>query len=149
MNMSSPTPDSTGIQLFCDDTKCVDPEKDVLICVKCRRRVHYKCTRFSAYQIHVIKTNRTNIYYCSNCVIVPRKLLDLVPLQNHSLSVSNSKKEINRLRREIEACEALIKNHESNNDQSQRLLQSIKKQKVLSPRCCSIWKKISRRKWMT
>ena len=102
-------------KLICNNTHCTsdeDEDEGSLVCTKCRRLVHYRCTKLPAYQIQVINTKRNYAYYCQNCVTVPQELLEVVSQPDRLLA--NSKKEIDRLRREIKACEALIKQCEEN-----------------------------------
>lgn len=56
---------------------------------------------------------------------MPRKLIEAV--SDKSLSLSNSRKEIDRLRREIKACEALIKQHQENEE---KLIKTVKRQDI-------------------
>ena len=97
--------DVSSTLLLCKDSECVtNQDEDSLVCIKCMRLVHYKCTKLPAYQIHIINTKRNYPYYCQNCVVVPQELLDLVPNET----------DIAHLKREVKGCEALIDYHEDN-----------------------------------
>ena len=117
--------DVSSTQFFCNDTECMTSEDDehTLVCIKCMRLVHYKCSKLPAYQIHVINTKRNYPFYCKNCVDVPQRLLNLVPTNERTLQ----EKEIERLKREVDGCEALIEHHE---DTEKKLTAQIDKQSL-------------------
>ena len=101
--------DVSSTLLICNDTKCMtDDDHNTLVCIKCMRLVHYECSKLPAYQIHVINTKRHYPFYCKNCVDVPQSLLNLVPSNERTLP----EKEIERLKREVAGCEALIEHYE-------------------------------------
>ena len=109
--------DGSSKILTCSNSLCVSnkvEDDDYLTCMKCKRRVHYHCTKLPAYQIHIINTKRNHNYYCQNCVNVPQELLDRVSLRERLTPLPTPIKEVTeQLRREVKACEALIKNHQN------------------------------------
>jgi len=124
---SETSSDRTDALLICTDSQCVDDQdKDSLKCLKCQRSVHYRCTKLPAYQIHVIKSRRNYGFYCENCVTVPQDLLELVPKRQRSQPSLKTSKEIDRLKREVDACVGLIKNHQNNEERLKGIIDSHK-----------------------
>ena len=123
MSLLSSLDGGSATLLICSNTRCVsDEENDYLTCKECKRRVHYRCSKLPAYQIQVIKSKRNYAYYCPNCVILPEELKDLVPIQQKPL-ISKSK-EVDRLRREIKGCEALLKQNKENEETMKECIKS-------------------------
>ena len=119
--LSASVHDDINRLLNSNDTHCVDDgDKKAVLCSKCRRSVHYCCTKLPAYQIQVILTKRTYGYYCQNCVAVPQELLELDSKQN----VLELTEETIRLKREIEGCEAIIKKHKENEEELKNTMKS-------------------------
>jgi len=111
---SETSSDRTDALLICTDSQC------------CQRSVHYRCTKLPAYQIHVIKSRRNYGFYCENCVTVPQDLLELVPKRQRSQPSLKTSKEIDRLKREVDACVGLIKNHQNNEERLEGIIDSHK-----------------------
>ena len=108
--MASPESDNSEDILICNQSQCTkDEDKDSLTCGKCKRSVHYRCTMLPAYQIQLILNKRgPNKYVCQNCVDVPEDLLQLVPIKQRSHPSLKTEKEIERLRRDNDALNAII-----------------------------------------
>ena len=114
---------SSEYMLICTDSQCLkDEDEDCLSCEKCKRKVHYRCTKLPAYQIQTIIGIRSQKYYCQNCVKVSKQLLELVPNKPKPLPSIKLTNEIEKLKREVEGCESLIKHHVENEN---RLTETI------------------------
>ena len=126
--LSSRISSTNTAQLICTITECTDDQDaDSLQCSKCKRMVHYRCTKLPAYQIHLFKTrlkNKSYRYQCQNCVEVPQDLLDLIPNRERSHSSRKTEKEIENLKRDIKGCENLIKHQEENEKELQNTIKS-------------------------
>ena len=125
--MSSTSPStSKDSPIICTLSNCIDDQDaDVLKCYKCKRRVHYRCTRLPAYQIQVFINKRIYKYECQNCVEVDQKLLDLVPPKERHHPSLKTEKEIEGLRLNIKCCENVIKQQK----EKQKTLQTTMKDK--------------------
>ena len=82
--------------------------------------------KLPAYHIHTIKKTKNARYHCSNCVMVPKILLELVPNRQRSQPSLKITKEIERLQREISGCESLIKKHQENETDFKRIIKDQK-----------------------
>ena len=105
-------PDSSFEESFrCSTSACInDNSKNRLQCGDCKRLIHLRCTMLPAYQIQLYLSKRSPKYICSNCVTVQKDLVDLLKTQDVPFYVvSRDKEEIKRLRKELSACENLLK----------------------------------------
>ena len=107
VNSVNSSMDST---LKCSTSQCVDDDDtNRLRCESCGRKVHYRCTLLPTYQIQVLK-KRTMKFVCINCVNVSKQLQEVIDTQDVPFSiVSRDKEEIKKLRKELSACENLLK----------------------------------------
>ena len=117
-------------KLVCTAHECVNPyeDPDVLKCGSCDRKVHYRCTRLPAYQIHVFKSTtkkRTYIYQCQNCVDVPKDLLELIPNRERSQPSLQTTQELERLQQDVKTYTNTIKQQQQKED---HLLKTIEDQ---------------------
>ena len=63
----------------CIPSKCLENEdKNHLICVLCKRKVHYECSELPAYEIQRIISSSSNSYKCITCVRVPKSLMKIM-----------------------------------------------------------------------
>jgi len=84
---------------LCTPSRCLDNgDKDHLICVLCKRKVHYQCSELPAYEIHRILSNTTNLYKCIDCVRVPKSLIKKL-----------EEKKYNKINNELEARDTIIR----------------------------------------
>ena len=59
----------------CTPSRCLDnQDENHLICVLCKRQVHYECSELPAYEIQRIISSTSNSYKCITCVRVPKSL---------------------------------------------------------------------------
>ena len=84
------------------------------------------------YQIQVFLNQRTRNYKyaCQNCVTVESKLLDLVPVKERSQPSLKREQEVEQLRRELDACNGLLKQNEADKkliDSKNKELTQLKK----------------------
>ena len=102
--------------LVCSASECTEDQfdEDVLKCEKCERKVHYRCTMLPAYQIHRFKLAKTrqNAFICNNCICVDKRIIELVPNKTRAPSSQKVEKELEYLRRELEACQGQLKLYE-------------------------------------
>ena len=89
----------------CNPSKCSIDEKsnnkDTLVCRKCKRAVHYACSGLPAYQIQLCLTFKARCFQCQNCVRILPEIQEKVE--------KGIKTKIEKLEREIKACENIIK----------------------------------------
>ena len=89
----------------CNASKCSIDEKsnnkDTLVCRKCKRAVHYACSGLPAYQIQLCLTFKARCFQCQNCVKILPEIKEKVE--------KGIKNKIEKLEREIKACENIIK----------------------------------------
>ena len=89
----------------CTQSKCILDEslnkKDILRCRKCQRFVHYVCSDLPDYQIQLCLLYKARSFQCRNCVQLSSELIDRIK--------SNEKLKIDALRKEIKACENIMK----------------------------------------
>ena len=89
----------------CSASKCITDDnlnsKDTLTCRKCKRVVHYGCSGLPAYQIQLCLTFKTRCFQCQNCVNILPEIQEKVE--------RGRKSKIEKLEREIKACENIIK----------------------------------------
>ena len=111
----SKTVPTTDKMKECTPTACTeDLNQRNLQCDKCKRKVHYKCTRLPLYQLQQYVTfgNNYRKYNCENCVEIQNDLLEVIPktLSNERLNieleterkrVKTFEHEVSELRKEI------------------------------------------------
>ena len=78
--------------------------KDILRCRKCQRYVHYVCSDLPDYQIQLCLLYKARSFQCRNCVQLSSELIDRIK--------SNETSKIDALRKEIKACENIMKAQE-------------------------------------
>lgn len=118
--------------LICTPAQCTkDQDNDVLKCERCGRHVHYRCTLLPAYQVQLFKMNtRQHKFVCINCVAIDKKVLELVPNKPRPQPPLRLEKEIEDLKRELEACKGLLKKYEEDKfraDSKTKELETLKK----------------------
>ena len=72
----------------------------------CKEKQYYRCTRLPAYQIRMFLTPRYRSFVCAGCIPVTKELSDIVKHQEESI--------VERLRRDVTACESIVKSLEIN-----------------------------------
>ena len=85
--MDDQDPDSNATNNIIEERKCtlsacqIESDEHNLQCVKCKRKVHYKCTLLPLYQLQQFLNFGTNYrkYTCSNCVEIRDDLCAIVP----------------------------------------------------------------------
>ena len=109
------SPPGDLIQLDCTKSSCTqDEDIHKLECAECKRLVHYKCTQLPVYQVQLFLTKGYRKFICVNCIDVPKYLMEILA-DNQARETSNKDKgELSRLKREVTACENIIKVHEEN-----------------------------------
>ena len=118
---------------ICDNSKCVaDDDSDVLQCDRCQRNVHYRCSMLPAYQIQLFlqKTTRKNKFVCINCVQVDERILELVPIKQRSQPSLKREQELESLRREVDACNGLLKQYEKDKTLADAMNEEFLKLKI-------------------
>ena len=84
-----------------------------MVCVRCKRSVHYRCTQLPPYQIQLFLDKQKSTHYkyvCPNCVEVKKEITELVPVTTRTLP--SLRREVDKLRRELDACNGLLKQNE-------------------------------------
>lgn len=116
-------------KMICTDSLCIeDLDNDVLVCVKCDRKIHFRCSRLPAYQIYLFNTKRHLKYSCQNCVgEIPKQFLELVPNRNRSQPSIKITKELEKLRKEVKTSKEIIKSKQNIENE---LLNVIEKQEA-------------------
>ena len=84
--------DITSDKRKCTINTCeIDTGDHNLQCIKCKRKVHYKCTLLPIYQLQQFLSfgNSYRKYTCVNCIKIRKTLCDIVPeiLPNESLQL--------------------------------------------------------------
>jgi len=108
----------------CSFDICVKDDKDNMFeCSFCHRYVHYQCSLLSPYHAQLFLTNKrlAKLFCCSNCVEISKKLIC------HFKSQENQVTKIQRLERDIAACNNTIKlqqEKEANQSQTVEILKS-------------------------
>ena len=63
----------------CSEAGCKTKEDDdTLICVKCKKHIHYQCADLPAYQIYKFTELGYSSYECEQCVVIPTKMQELL-----------------------------------------------------------------------
>ena len=73
----------------CTTVSCVDdrdPKK--LSCTRCKRYVHYKCSRIPAYVLQVLLDKNYRHFVCINCMDISKEIADIM---DESISLNESK----------------------------------------------------------
>lgn len=137
--MASNQKKSSAELVICTLTDCIDDkDQDCLVCLKCRRLVHFRCTQLPPYQIQLFLDKHKSTHYkyvCPNCVTVTPKVLELVPAKPRTLP-SSVKRENETLRRELNACKGLLKQNEIDRkkiNEQQHELESLKSKLSTDP----------------
>ena len=101
----------------CTESRCIagDDEKKI-VCSKCKRAVHFVCTKLPTYQLKLFYTKNYRGYICVNCVKVPDEFQQLFNKQEERF--------VEKCQREVEACENIIKVQRENEE---KLINGIKK----------------------
>lgn len=88
----------------CTEQNCIkDDDKMRLECHKCQRTLHYACTGLPSYQIQMFLNKGYRKYQCINCCSIDQEL------HRKILDQSEKIKSCTHSRKEIEACENIIK----------------------------------------
>ena len=75
-----------------------------LICVLCKRKVHYECSELPAYEIQRIISSTSNPFKCITCVRVPKSLTKIMNERKYkkvSKDIEEKDTVIRRLRQEL------------------------------------------------
>ena len=68
-----------SVENHCTLSKCIENEDEYhLVCVLCKRKVHYECSELPVYEIQRIISCTSNSYKCINCVRVPKSLMKIM-----------------------------------------------------------------------
>ena len=108
--MSTSNLDSSLDETYrCSTSACIaDQNENQLRCGECKRFVHFRCTMLPAYQIQIFINKRMK-FTCCNCVNIQNDLVHLLKSQDVPFYVlSRDKVEINRLKKELKACENIL-----------------------------------------
>ena len=99
----------------CTESRCIagDDERKI-VCSKCKRAVHFVCTKLPTYQLKLFYTKNYRGYIC---VKVPDEFQQLFNKQEERLFFE-------KCQREVEACENIIKVQRGNKE---KLINGIKK----------------------
>ena len=96
-----------------------------MLCSKCGRNIHYRCSFLLLYQIQYFVANRrrnTKSFCCINCVDVPNDIMDLCK-ENKTQVLINL---IHTLDRNIAACKNIIKVHQEKERDTLSAIESYK-----------------------
>ena len=89
------------IQHLCTESCCADGDDNRKIkCSKCKRFVHYTCTNLPIYQLRLFYTKNYRGFICVSCVEVPADFKEILENQSESM--------IDTYKREIQACESIM-----------------------------------------
>ena len=109
--------ESNNNNQVCTESFCMDNDDSKTIkCTKCKRAVHYLCTKLPMYQLRLFFTKNYRGYICINCVKVPDEFQETFKKQEENL--------IEQYKREVSACENIIKIQKENEN---KLNNGIKK----------------------
>ena len=115
----------------CTKENCIlngkEEKNGVLVCRKCTRKVHYVCSQLPAYQIQLCLTSKSRSFQCQNCVKVPEEL--------KKKCLREEQEKIERLEKEVAACENIIK---VQTETTSRLVQQCKETKNMEKKIESI-----------
>lgn len=128
--MSSDFDSSLNETFKCSTSACIINNEDpnYIQCSDCKRHVHYRCTMLPAYQLQVFINKRTMKFSCANCVTVQKNLVDLLKSQDVPFYIlSRDKDETRRLRKELKACENLLKVQDENQNQLKDMIETQSK----------------------
>jgi len=75
MDTTAPS-NKTQTEENCSPSRCVmnGDDESHLLCVLCKRKVHFECSDLPAYEIHRLTSSSVNSFKCINCVRVPKSL---------------------------------------------------------------------------
>ena len=108
--------ESNNNNQVCTESFCMDDDDSRTIkCTKCKRAVHYLCTKLPMYQLRLFFTKNYRGYICINCVKVPDEFQETFKKQEENL--------IEQYKREVSACENIIKIQKENEN---KLINGIK-----------------------
>ena len=114
--------DNLGQYTTCTKEKCIvnvkDKNRGLLVCRKCTREVHYICSELPPYQIQLCLTSKSRSFQCQNCVKVPEEI--------KQKCLHQEKHKIEKLEKEVTACENIIK---VQTETTSRLVQQSKETK--------------------
>ena len=80
---------SKNDQEHCTTVSCVnDEDPNKLICTKCKRYVHYKCSRIPAYVIQMFLEKKYRHFACINCMDVSKEIANIM---DKSIGLNESK----------------------------------------------------------
>ena len=97
-------------QLICTDDHCInDQDECVLVCKKCDRKIHYRWSQLTAYQVFV--KFESIKFLCQTYIKPSKELKELLPTRKAPVIAS---KEIERLKNEIQDYESQIKQYQNN-----------------------------------
>ena len=83
----------------CSPSKCLENnDENHLICVLCKRKVHYECSELPAYEVQRLISSSSNSYKCISCVRVPRSLMKIM-----------NERKYKSIDKEVEEKDAIIK----------------------------------------
>ena len=103
----------------CTESCCIDNDDDRKIkCVKCKREVHFVCTKLPLYQLRLFFTKNYRSFICINCVEIPEEFKIKYATQKESI--------ISQCQREVRACENIIMVQKENES---KLINGLRKMK--------------------
>ena len=101
----STTKTAKSIVKVCSPSDCLDnQDENHLVCVLCKRKVHYECSKLPAYEIQRIISSTSNPYKCITCVRVPKaltKILNENKYQTVNKEIQEKDSIIKQLRQEL------------------------------------------------
>lgn len=115
----------------CTSSRCLgNIEKNVLLCSKCNRNVHFQCSFLPAYQVQFYIMNRKRNmkhYICISCVDVPKDVVDICKAGNHTQAYIDR---IKFLEKDLEACKNIIKNQQEKETIQVQQIETLKSKVV-------------------
>lgn len=104
---------------ICTESCCTNTDDDRKIkCAKCKRQVHFVCTNLPIYQLSLFFSKNYRSFICVNCVEIPKEFR-----ANYNNQEENM---INQFKREVKACENIIKVQKENEG---KLINGLRKMK--------------------
>ena len=105
--------DSNNQCQLCTETSCTEEDDEGMIkCSKCKRAVHFRCTKLPFYQLRLFFTKSYRTYVCVNCGTVPEEFQKFCQNQEENL--------FEQLKREVDACENIIKVQNENQEKANK-----------------------------
>lgn len=132
--MESPD-NQNNMNQVCTESRCTDGDAEKkIVCSKCKRAVHFVCTKLPTYQLKLFYTKNYRGYICISCVKVPEEFQQVFNKQEERL--------FEKCQREVEACENIIKVQRENEEKLISGIKKLKSQKEYDDRSKDVTKLI-------